>query len=260
MENSSTSFDQFDQRILPKDKLSYTAKKLFMQYLFEDKRLKLGDRVRGLNRDFPEIAKETWILRIYSGFMSDEPDIFEREAKISYERAKEYFEKLLSDIPQCLRPEKGPTWVLEDLHTRVVFLGFRHRPDSSLYWLHPIDFELKLELKAEVYPEITRKAEVKKWAREELERQVDTEWQKRIETHPDYKKRLREPLDEDTKLGVRWLCRRLIHNYRGEDIKRVYPEDSKRFQASYINERIGDIAKLLQVKLPRGRPTKAKKR
>lgn len=70
-------------------------------------------------------------------------------------------------------------------------------------------------------------------------------------------KRARQP--ENLELHVKWLCRHILLGHTSDKIETLYP-DSKHYEAESIDLSIRKTAKIVGLKLPRGRPAKSKKR
>lgn len=137
-------------------------------------------------------------------------------------------------------------WIIERLHSQI-----RHLIDPRYRILNiatsttlVIDY---FKLDVPIAPD-TRKKDVL--------RHFEKEWQ-RIRANPKLRQRVKPPQNFD--LAVEWLSRRLFYGYTGEQMVRLFP-DSKSYLPSDINRAIKKAAKFLGVKLPPGRPRKAKKR
>jgi hypothetical protein len=263
MEKPNT-FSDFQKSL--QEELRFKAQKLFMQRLFRDRLLNLNERVRQLTEDFLDIVGEPNILGLYRSVLYDEEarqngeDTYWDYQNISQERAKEYFERLLKDIPRRLRPEYGVYWVLEMLHSCVVTadLGIKSYP---MPWVGEKSIgciKLHLDIEIDIYPQ-TRRAEVKQWANEQVEKQIDQQWE-RIEANPAYIQRVKRPEDWDIEQKVEWLYRCLLKDYKGRGIPRVSPGDGRDYIPHDVADSIRHTAKLLGIKVRCGRPSKAEKR
>jgi hypothetical protein len=137
-------------------------------------------------------------------------------------------------------------WIIMDLHQQI-----RHMIDPSfrafktaMTITKPIDY---FRLEVPISPE-TRKKDVL-W-------RFNKEWE-RIKANPKFRRRRRPP--EEFDLSVEWLGRRLFYGRTGEDIVRQ-SNDSKSYLPSDIDRAIRRAARLLDIKLPRGRPGRVKRR
>lgn len=237
-----------DKRRPQEDELRDRAEALFVQYLFQDQRLNLEQRIKELNQEFPDVAQETNILELYyagkCGYSW---------GGISTETAREYCARLMQGIPKCLLPDGGVQWLMIRLHQRVMTAGF---PDFPEFWVSTLEkriahLKLDLQLERPIYPQ-TRKSDVEEWAFQELRRLVRDEW-KKIEAMPRYRQRLRGISSDQLPRDVEWLYLRVFRGHTGATMPVAYTREA-------IDLMIRRTARILGIRLPRGRIPKAEKR
>lgn len=159
-------------------------------------------------------------------------------------RMEEYI-KSLDDLADCYNLRCG--WIINGLHQIVRNIINREieTPISTIYMRLGID---RFKLDIPVYAD-TRK--------EDIERLVDEEWGRIKSRHPELGLRQRKPNEFYRHVG--WLCRRLFFGETGSTIETGLALNEE-ITSDYIDLIIRKTAKLLYIKLPRGRPCTSKKR
>jgi len=134
-------------------------------------------------------------------------------------------------------------WIIQGFHYMVKSIVYPEHlePITNYYLAWEIDrFRLDVPVLG-----TTRK--------EDILREVDKEWERLKREHPELRSRVRVP--EKLEQHVRWLCLRLFYNKRADEIE---PEMGK--TSDYISYKIRTTAKLLGIRLLRGRPPGSKNR
>lgn len=272
-------------RIRISDRTFARAKYFFVQYYF-DPQGSFGreniNRAKSLSQQFPEIADESAIREIYYAGVVGYPWLKTPElgkcpacqgskkidnktcpncqgigqiaigerGEIPGEKAKEYCLELLKNIPKCLYPEKN-NWFIEELHQKVMFDNLEEAP---IFVISEHDKPIaSIHLDIPIYPQTRR---------EDLYQLVDQALEK-VKENEQYSARLQQPSDEDLQRYVKWLCRRLFmpqYLHDPEAMLRAFPADAKDSDGADVRRRTREVVKLLGIRLPRGRPAKAKKR
>lgn len=182
-------------------------------------------------QDMVEIEEIEYPLEvmILNQNLEDKPEVIDRIEKYIDELSK------LADFYnlRC-------NWIINGLHqiVRNLINPDIKTPISNIYIRFGID---RLKLDTLVYAD-TRK--------EDIQRLVDEEWERIKFRHPELRIREREP-DEFDK-HVRWLCQRLFFGKTGRNIDAGLTPDEE-ITSDYIDSMVRKTAKLLYIKLPRGR-------
>ncbi len=138
-------------------------------------------------------------------------------------------------------------WIIERLHTQT-----RHMIDPWSRFFNIVTFTTQVidefNVRVPISPE-TRKKDVL--------REVNREWQ-RVATHPEFRQRVKPPLNLSD--AVEFLGLRLIFKWRPERIMEWYNHNHPppHYLLSDIETAIKKAARLLDVKLTRKRPRKAR--
>lgn len=140
-------------------------------------------------------------------------------------------------------------WIIEGFHHMI-----RHAIDPSIrtsisnWYIRLMIDRLKIDVPI---CDDTRK--------EGVQDSFDKEWQRMKSKHPELQGRDRIP--ENFKRHVEWLCYRLFYGRTGKNIAKDGLENPKNtYTAEYIDSSISKAAKILGIKLSRGRPCKSKKK
>lgn len=169
-------------------------------------------------------------LMILSEKLENKPNVISR--------VKEYVDALsqLADIYQL-----NCDWIIDGLHqiVRNLVNPDIKTPISNMYMNFIID---RFQLDIPIFTD-TRK--------EDVQRTVDAEWTKLKLRHSELRVKKRKPDEFDR--NVRWLCQRLFFGKTGRNIY-VGLATNEDISSDYINLMIYKTAKLLNIKLPRGRP------
>lgn len=246
---------RFNERYPLEDEIRCQAEKLFIRELLQDKRLDLKRRIKELKREFPDIANEVGIIDIYySGICGWQ------WKEIAPDRAKAYCKKLMSDIPRYLYPDKGVDWLISRLHDEVMFAGLGNAPNIRIGKLQKPIAPLKLDISLvmNVYPQ-TRKSDIEKRIIPIVKHCIKEKW-KEIEEAPQHRQRLRYIAPKQLKRDVKWLYLRIFHGYTGDTMPIIRECGKRDYTPEGINKMIRRTAKILSIRLPRGRIPGAEKR
>jgi hypothetical protein len=230
-----------------KSSLRMQAMDLLLDDIFSDEYLNIENRIRELIREFPELCSNLTNLTLSEVvemlFIEPQPD--ERKSSRVIESEK-YLDRLFDGFPECLNPREGaPRWIIQKFLDKIRYECTNRQSNTLIGVLeHPFD-TLRVNIDIPVYPSM-RTRELKDRAIQAVQTEIECKW-KEIYGNVKYLKRLRGP--DELERDIRWLYRCVFYGYKGGKQQRSF-SDARFNSPQYINNRIRQTAKLLDIKLP----------